>query len=345
MVTTRGKLGRVRTVLSWCGAVLYPLVMILVVSPGSRPDRAVGAQAVLAVALTVLLTGLLRRSPLVGLVFVLVGSGVAASSRPGAVVTYPLLLVGAAVVGHIVATRSRRSAIAAAAVALPAQLLILGISATRTEQELFLLPVLTLLAAWLLGYSIRERREHSAELAAQTAAQAVTSERLRIARELHDMIAHSIGVIAIQAGVGSRVIDTQPAEARNALTTIEATSRETLSGLRRTLGALRRTDAGADPESVPLEPTPGLVDLDRLVASTRDAGVRADVEWQGERRELPADIDLAAFRIVQESLTNVVRHAGVRECRVTIDVRDPQALALSVVDEGKGAWWPRRASV
>ncbi|MFJ9448497.1 sensor histidine kinase [Kitasatospora sp. NPDC101235] len=151
-------------------------------------------------------------------------------------------------------------------------------------------------------------------------AEAVTSERLRIARELHDMVAHSIGIIAIQAGAGSRVIQTQPAEAREALRAIEATSRETLSGLRRTLVSLRQADRGATTsEQSPLAPTPGLADIERLAAATAGAGVRVDVRCTGEQRPVPADIDLSAYRIVQEALTNVVRHA------------------VEVVDNGRGA--------
>ncbi|MBO0513374.1 sensor histidine kinase [Streptomyces beijiangensis] len=333
---TREQQGRVRTVLAWCGALLYPPLMIAAVPVGPT-FRSDGSVVVLAGALTVLCVGLLRRRPLVALVLLLLGSAGAGASHSVWAVTYLLLFVDDAAVAYIVATRSRRTGIVAVVLTFLVQLF--NTSRDSSPLSSAAIPALALLAAWLLGYSVRERREHTAELAARASEQAVTAERLRIARELHDMIAHSIGVIAIQAGVGSRVIDTQPAEARNALTTIEATSRETLAGLRRTLGALRRTDRGAGDgggESVPLDPTPGLADLDRLIASTRDAGVRADVEWLGERRELAADIDLAAFRIVQEALTNVVRHAGTRECRVTVDARDPAELALSVVDEGKG---------
>ncbi|MFE5833699.1 sensor histidine kinase [Streptomyces sp. NPDC056508] len=130
------------------------------------------------------------------------------------------------------------------------------------------------------------------------------------------MIAHSIGVIAIQAGVGRRVIDTQPDEARNALASIEDTSREALAGLRLTLGALRRTEPGPGAEAAPREPSPGPAGLDRLTASTKGAGIHVDVRWRGERRPLPPDIDLAAFRIVQEALTDVVRHADTPDCCV-----------------------------
>jgi signal transduction histidine kinase len=159
------------------------------------------------------------------------------------------------------------------------------------------------------------------------------TERLRIARELHDMVAHSIGIIAIQAGVGRRVIETQPAEARNALTAIEATSRETLAGLRQMLGVLRRAEPG--PGRGPLESAPGLADLGRLAATTRDAGVRVELRWLGPRRPLPADIDLSAFRIIQEAVTNVVRHAGTGHCRVTVDCREEE-LGIEVTDEGHG---------
>jgi signal transduction histidine kinase len=182
---------------------------------------------------------------------------------------------------------------------------------------------------------MRQSHVHAETLRAQATVQAVTAERLRIARELHDMVAHSIGIIAIQAGVGSRVIDTQPAEARNALSAIEATSRETLSGLRRMLGALRRAEPGSESEAAPLDPSPGLADLDRLAATTADAGVRVEVQWRGQRRPLPADIDLSAFRIIQEAVTNVVRHAGTGHCRVSIDHQDEE-LSIEVVDDGRG---------
>ncbi|MBZ4321019.1 hypothetical protein JNW98_16870 [Streptomyces sp. SCA2-4] len=151
------------------------------------------------------------------------------------------------------------------------------------------------------------------------------------------MVAHSVGIIAIQAGVGSRVIETQPAEAREALRAIEATSRETLAGLRRTLVSLRqaRGDDRAESERAPLAPAPGLADLERLAAATADAGVRVDLRWDGERRPLPADLDLSAYRIVQEALTNVVRHAGTGWCRVTVGY-GVEELSVEVVDDGRG---------
>ncbi|OPG13387.1 sensor histidine kinase [Microbispora sp. GKU 823] len=200
-----------------------------------------------------------------------------------------------------------------------------------------MIALLAMAASCMAGLLIRERREHAAALRAQEVAEAVTAERLRIARELHDMVAHSIGVITIQAGVGSRVIQTQPAEAGEALRAIEATSRQTLSSLRRTLVAPRQAGGGAiGSERSPLAPSPGLADVEQLAAVTADAGVRVDVRRSGEQRPLPADIDLAAYRIVQEALTNVVRHAGTGHCRVAIDFGDEE-LSVEVVDDGCGA--------
>ncbi|MGW6411521.1 sensor histidine kinase [Streptomyces vinaceus] len=234
--------------------------------------------------------------------------------------------------GTVAATRSRRVTLTAlgltvlllitAQFAVPAE----GSAARVLSQSQ--LPVVVL--GWLIGDSVRRGRESAARAQARATEQALTEERLRIARELHDMVAHSIGVIAIQAGVGSRVIETQPEQAREALRAIEATSRETLAGLRRTLVALRRS------EPAPTAPAPGLDGIDRLTAATAaDTGVRVDLVWSGERRPLPADIELAAFRIVQEALTNVVRHAGAEGCRVEI-AYGPEELALEITDDGRG---------
>src|SRR6266700_3852133 len=190
-----------------------------------------------------------------------------------------LLLLTGLTISFIAATRPRRVSVAAA-------VLTIGVVVYRIEGGSFLFfqltvrpasplavsqmvsVALTTVVAWLAGYLIRQTHLHAETVRAQ--AQAATAERLRIARELHDMVAHSIGVIAIQAGMGSRVIDTQPAEARDALTAIEAASRETLAGLRRMLGALRRAGPRDEPGQA-MEPAPGLADLSRLAASTMDA--------------------------------------------------------------------------
>jgi signal transduction histidine kinase len=195
--------------------------------------------------------------------------------------------------------------------------------------------VLVTIIAWLIGNSIRQAQARAQLVRAQAAAQTVMAERLRIARELHDIVAHSIGIIAIQAGAGHRVFDASPAEARDALAAIEATSRETLSGLRRMVTGLRRTQPESAAAHAPLDPAPGLANIERLAAITLDAGVTVDVHWRGIREPLPADIDLSAFRIIQEAVTNVVRHAGTDHCQVSIDQQNEQ-LTIEVTDSGRG---------
>ena len=254
----------------------------------------------------------------------------------------------------VAATRPRRISLIAAGmvVGTVVTLWLTGQAPSGNSHQTALLAVgLLAVIAWLIGDSIRQTHRHNEALRSQAAADAVTAERLRIARELHDMVAHSIGIIAIQAGAGRRVIDTQPAQARDALTAIEATSRETLAGLRRMLTGLRRAEPeagpgarpGAGPGAVaeggqtqaPRDPVPGLADIDRLIATTLDAGVLVEVHWHGRRAPLPADIDLSAYRIIQEAITNVVRHAGTSQCRVSIDRQDDQ-LSIEVVDNGRG---------
>jgi signal transduction histidine kinase len=246
---------------------------------------------------------------------------------------------------YMAATRTRRVSLTAVAVAgaglpilvlefpLPDQLPN-GRSGTPVPVITVLVP-LVMIIAWLIGNSIRQARGRAELVRAQAAAQTVLAERLRIARELHDMVAHSIGIIAIQAGSGRSVFDASPAEARDALAAIEATSRETLSGLRRMMTGLRRAEPGSGPGQAPLDPAPGLADLERLAAMTLEAGVQVEVEWLGSREPLPADIDLSAFRIIQEAVTNVVRHAGTDRCLVWIDQQDGY-LSIEVTDSGRG---------
>ncbi|MEV8585778.1 sensor histidine kinase [Streptomyces sp. NPDC051180] len=197
---------------------------------------------------------------------------------------------------------------------------------------------LAAVVAWLLGRSERQNRTHAEQTRARVAEQAATAERLRIAREMHDTVAHSIGIVALQAGAARRVIETQPEQARQALTEIEAAGRETLAGLRRMLGALRtaenRTGAATAPEDPGLPDMPGLAALDRLAETTGAVGVRVAVRRLGPPRPLPQEIDLSAFRIVQESVTNVVRHSAADACEVTVDRSDPDAVVVTVQDPG-----------
>ncbi|MFC4913045.1 sensor histidine kinase [Actinomadura gamaensis] len=188
--------------------------------------------------------------------------------------------------------------------------------------------------AWVAGGVYRKRREYLDALDEQRAARAVLTERLRIARELHDSVAHSIGIITVLSGAAARVVQTKPEQARQALTGIETTSRETLLELQRMLGALRRAEPDdAMPQAAPLAPAGGLADVPQLAERTADAGVRVQVTWRGERRPLPPEIELSAFRIIQESVTNVVRHSAARTCRVAVGY-EPRAVTIEVEDDG-----------
>ncbi|GAA2614762.1 sensor histidine kinase [Actinomadura fulvescens] len=318
---------RVRGALIWCLALPYPAVMHAAMASGRQGFTALEILAI--AAFTAVVFDLLRRRPLPALALLLAGWFIALNEMPNTEVGYLELLVTDLAVGFIAATRPPRVSITASVMALTTHTASAAVSVPGTIDLVIALAAVAVAAVWVAGSSVRERRVHAEELAAQATDQAVTAERLRIARELHDMVAHSIGVIAIQAGVGNRVIDTQPGEARNALAAIEATSRETLTGLRAMLVALRRSEAA------PLTPAPGLADLDRLASTTLDAGVRVDLQYRGSRRPLPPDLDLSAFRIIQEAVTNVVRHANTPRCRVLVDYQD-DALAIEITDDGPG---------
>ncbi|MFF7529241.1 sensor histidine kinase [Streptomyces bobili] len=166
----------------------------------------------------------------------------------------------------------------------------------------------------------RERAER-----AQAARRRADEERLRIARELHDVLAHSLSVINVQAGVGLALLDSDPEQARTALTTIKAASKEALGDVRQVLDTLRT------PGDAPRAPAPGLDRLPELVEQAARAGLTVDVT--GKPPPLPPGTDLAAFRIVQEALTNVVRHSGSRHARVHLD-QAGGALRLRIDDDG-----------
>lgn len=169
-------------------------------------------------------------------------------------------------------------------------------------------------ATWFVGDSVRTRRAYQRGLVKQEVEhrrqeldrvqRSIVEERMEIARELHDVIAHSLSVIAIQSGVGRYVLDSQPEEARNALAAIEDTSRSALQELRRVLRVLRRADTGPD-----RLPVPTLTDLDALVDRVRGAGVPVVLQFEGGAPSLPQGLELSVYRIVQEALTNVVKHA------------------------------------
>jgi len=200
-------------------------------------------------------------------------------------------------------------------------------------------------AAWLLGHFVGVRRAYTARLEERTAEleqareelarRAVTEERLRLARELHDVVAHAMSVIAVQSGVGAHVASTQPEEAAKALTAIEVTSRAALEELRRLLGVLRQD---SEPQG-DLSPVPGLADLDSLLAEVAKAGLGVRLRVEGTPSPLPAGVDLSAYRIVQEALTNVVKHAGPARAQVVVGYRDRE-VTVEVTDNGRGVGAP-----
>jgi len=187
-------------------------------------------------------------------------------------------------------------------------------------------------APWVTGRAVRQRRLHQRRLEQEKARAetAIVEERARIARELHDVVAHSISVMVLQARGGRRVIDAEPADAREAFATIERTGHHALEEMRRLLGMLRRSD-----EELALAPQPSLKQLDTLVAQVQAAGLPVEVTVEGEPRELPPGVDLSAYRIVQEALTNALKHAGPARARVLLRYC-PDDLELEIADDGPG---------
>jgi signal transduction histidine kinase len=338
------------TAVAWCAYTADSVRMYsgLPFMPRARTGLSASAVLVLALATAAAIAGsvVLRRRPLAALTLLIAGSVAAASVQNSPMISFAHYLAVDIALGFIVATRPRLTSAAALALTLGA---LAGYAQARmalgdsyVQSPGWPVYALTAVVAWLAGDSVRRARQYAERLRAHAVAEAVAAERLRISRELHDMVAHSIGIIALQAGAAARVIDTQPQRAREALHEVENAGRETLAGLRRMLGPLRQLEQGQGQPDQPERrqahhdvpgSMPGLADVDRLAAATTAAGVRVDVDWRGERRPLPPDIDLAAYRIVQESVTNVVRHAGTASCRVRIS-RDDEALSIEVADDG-----------
>ncbi|MGH3964708.1 MAG: sensor histidine kinase [Pseudonocardiaceae bacterium] len=186
-------------------------------------------------------------------------------------------------------------------------------------------------AGWTLGRSVRARREYAGQIAEHRAQKAVSEERLRIAREMHDVVAHSMSVIVMKAAVANHVYDTRPEESREALGVIESVSRAALADVQGVLSSLRAA------EEADLTPSPGLDELPKLVENARLADVEVELD-RGTIPTLPAAVQLSAYRIVQEALTNVIKHAATpARCTIRITAEHGE-LHLAVIDDGK----PRR---
>ncbi|MEM7141222.1 MAG: histidine kinase [Actinomycetota bacterium] len=229
------------------------------------------------------------------------------------------------------------------ALTLMTGVLVAGVLSDEDDVPWFAIPAnLTFfLAVIILGVYLRTRRQYLAELEAKAARteeqqaaearRAVAEERTRIARELHDVVAHSMSVMVVQAGAARRVLDADPSQAGDALQAIEDTGRESLHEMRRVLGVLRGEDDEAQ-----LAPAPGLDDFDRLLQHCEEAGMPVDLVVTGSVRRLSPGLEMNAYRVVQESLTNSLKHAGPASATVTLHY-DTDQLRVSVADNGRGA--------
>jgi signal transduction histidine kinase len=341
-------------------AAMLVITFGLRVVHGPRFVMPTAGVAVITVAAT-LPVAVRRLWPLPVLAVVTVADG-ALTAVGRAPLTSDLMLGMAA---YMAAVRLSRTAAVVSLVATEAAIVagLLTAAATARTQNVVLHSMLAAAAMWFVGYGVRERRRYRAGLAEQAAQRqraeaeharhALQEERLRIARELHDVLAHTLSVVTVQAGVGRRVGATRPAETMRALGAVEEASRGALDELRRMLCLLRSDDEPGDAVAA-LAPAPGLGDLGSLAAMVRDAGTPVMMDLTGDVTVLPPVASLTAYRIVQEALTNVVRHAPGAEATVRVGIglagvrievtdsgragtgRTPQAASGAVGGEGHG---------
>jgi signal transduction histidine kinase len=280
-----------------------------------------------------------RRAPLAA-VAVLSAAAAVQALLPGAA-PIGLLLAGPVLIGlYSVAAYGSRRASWAGLVVVAAAVAVHDLTdpVLRADLEGTSWWWLVLLVGWLVGRYVGsrraaadlERRARVLEEERRQAETAVQEERARIARELHDVVAHSVSVVAVQAGAAQAVLGSDPDRAREPLGAIETTARNALVEMRRLLGVLRAAE-----EEPTLAPQPGLADLPAVAASVTAAGLPVELVVEGEPAPLPAGLELAAHRIVQEALTNALRHARASRARVTVRHR-PQALEVTVADDGGG---------
>jgi signal transduction histidine kinase len=274
-----------------------------------------------------------RRYPAAaGITAALVANVVAIAWKPPNTVSFGIAWL-CSIYALTVWTTPRWFAIGATVLALPA---FASVAITGEPKGGVSFTVITLVVMVLVRRVVgdRERRAQIAERERDLVArEAVVEERARIARELHDVIAHHVSMIVLQAGAERRVIDEDNASTREVLETVEQTGRNALTEMRRLLGMLR-SDANE-----PLTPQPGLADVPTLVTQLREAGLPVELEVEGERRELPVGIELSAYRIVQEALTNALKHAG--HARAWVKIRyGSDSLELEIADDGAGAASP-----
>jgi signal transduction histidine kinase len=322
-------------------AVLLACVLVVISTQvdHDRGERNVDAGAYVLVVAAALPLAVRRRWPVVALagttVALLVYLGF---DYPGG----PVYLTPLVSVYTLAQQRERRDALVPSGIAV-GLLTVLGVAGDAGNGWIHLVYVTWAAGAHLLGEAARHRRERVAALEERArfleesheeeALRRMAEERLRLARDVHDVVAHSLASISVQAGVGAHVIDQRPDEARAALLAIKQVSREALGELRSMLGVLRE---GGEDDGAPLAPTPGLDGLGTLVGRVEQAGIAVALAVEGDVRPLAPAVDVAAYRIVQESLTNVLRHAGPARAAITVTYHDG-CVEVEVVDDGRGA--------
>jgi signal transduction histidine kinase len=308
--------------------------------PNQPSDRAafknhaiphVPAAAPLLVVVACLALAFRRRAP-VGTLLVSTGCVVAYTSL--GFVNGAALLAPAIALFAVAQAVPVRKSVALAALTLAALMTSTGLANPLgpTGGGFYLIPAL-IAAALFGGIAVASRRAYVESVKARAedeAVRRVDEERLRIARELHDIVAHSMATISVQAGVAEHVLQSNPAAAVDALHAIRLASKDGLRELRAILNVLRQADEGD-----PAKPAPGLAQVDALVTGASAAGLPTTLHQDGSARPLPAGVDLAAYRIIQESLTNAIRHAGPAQATILLGYSDA-GLRIEVTDTGRG---------
>jgi len=305
-------------------------------------DKARGAQLISMVGVTVPVA-FRRRRPIaaaltMALALLLATALGGAPTQATGIVALIALVSGAYMLG----ARTQGRVLAAGTIALIVALAVDAIvEESQTVSALLFFTFFVVGLPVAAGQATRSRAQLADELADRAVAleraregeaqAAVQEERARIARELHDVVAHDVSVMVVQAAAAKRIVEREPDRAEEAIVSIEGTVREALAEMRRLLGVLRRGD-----EDLALAPQPSLSRVDALLARTRAAGLDVALERSGDDAPLPAGVDLAAYRVVQEALANVVRHARAEHATVRLTY-DPRAVVVEVVDDGRGA--------
>ncbi len=320
-------------------AALLPAALVFVTVqerlPGMRPLDPAGVALMIGVCAPVCAR---RRFPLCALAAVLaVGAVYAGAGYPASFVP-PLFYLMAY---SVAAWDTRVRAAVGLGLVVTVMVGLLAVDVPNYDDGGAVIAAILAVVFWLAGHALRWRREatenemraarETAEIERQQAARAVAEERLRIAQDLHDLMTHSMSVVAVQAGMGSHLLATDPERAGAALSAISDISRSTLAELRQLLGVLRAEDGGRT-----TRPAPSLDDLPVLVADVRATGTPVTLRIDGQRSLHNPGVELSAYRVVQEALTNVMKHAGATSA-VNVVVRyEPNELAVEVNDDGRG---------